>query len=62
MQLVDNINLICYNNHKALILYRVTKEFMMNHITELDNLTKATRRREFDDGLMDFVFGAVFEK
>ncbi len=29
----------------------------MNHIIEFDNLTKATRRREFDDGLMDYVFG-----
>ncbi len=32
----------------------------MNHITEFDNLTKATRRREFEDGLMDFVFGGTF--
>lgn len=31
----------------------------MNHITEFDNLTKATRRREFDDGLMDYVFGCT---
>ena len=32
----------------------------MNHITEFDNLTKATRRREFEDGLMDYVFGGTF--
>lgn len=32
----------------------------MNNITELDNLTRAARRREFDDGLMDLVYGAVF--
>ena len=32
----------------------------MNHVTEFDNLTKATRRREFDDGLMDYVFGGTF--
>ena len=31
----------------------------MNHVTEFDNLTKATRRREFDDGLMDYVFGGT---
>jgi hypothetical protein len=31
----------------------------MNHITEFDNLTKATRQREFEDGLMDFVFGGT---
>jgi hypothetical protein len=32
----------------------------MKDITELDRLTKATRRREFDDGLVDFVFGLLF--
>lgn len=32
----------------------------MNHITEFDNLTKATRRREFEDGLMDYVLGGTF--
>jgi len=32
----------------------------MNHINDLDNLTRMTRRREFEDGLMDFVFGIVF--
>lgn len=33
---------------------------MINHISNLDNLTRGTRRREFDDGLMDFVYGGVF--
>ena len=32
----------------------------MKDIKELDRLTKATRRREFDDGLVDFVFGLLF--
>ncbi|MFC2028587.1 hypothetical protein ACFLTX_01545 [Chloroflexota bacterium] len=32
----------------------------MNKVTEFDNLTKATRRREFEDGLMDYVFGGTF--
>lgn len=32
----------------------------MNQALDLDALTKATRRREFDDGLMDFVIGAGF--
>ena len=31
----------------------------MNHPIDLDGLTKATRRREFDDGLMDFANGAI---
>ena len=29
----------------------------MNHPIDLDGLTKATRRREFDDGLMDYAIG-----
>jgi hypothetical protein len=33
---------------------------MMKHITEFDNLTRVTRRREFVDGLADFVFAIVF--
>jgi len=32
----------------------------MSSITELDKLTRSSRRREFEDGLMDFVFGAIF--
>jgi DNA-binding transcriptional ArsR family regulator len=32
----------------------------MNHISNLDNLTRTTRRREFDDGLMDFVYASTF--
>lgn len=32
----------------------------MKDITELDRLTKATRRREFEDGLIDFVYGLLF--
>jgi MFS family permease len=32
----------------------------MENITDFDQLTKATRRREFDDGLMDYVFGGTF--
>jgi len=32
----------------------------MKHITDIDNLTKATRRREFDDGLVDFIYAVVF--
>lgn len=32
----------------------------MKHITEFDNLTRVTRRREFVDGLADFVFAIVF--
>jgi len=32
----------------------------MKDIKELDRLTKATRRREFDDGLVDFIFGLLF--
>ena len=32
----------------------------MDHISKIDNLTRVTRRREFEDGLMDFVFaGAI---
>lgn len=32
----------------------------MNRVSELDKLTRLTRRREYDDGLMDFVFGITF--
>jgi hypothetical protein len=32
----------------------------MNNIDEIDNLTRLTRRREFDDGLVDLLYGAVF--
>lgn len=32
----------------------------MDHITKIDNLTRVTRRREFEDGLMDFVFAGTF--
>ena len=32
----------------------------MNHITELDRLTRLTRRREFEDGLLDLLLGFVF--
>ncbi len=32
----------------------------MTQAVDLDGLTKATRRREFDDGLMDFAVGAAF--
>lgn len=32
----------------------------MDHITKMDNLTRATRRRDFEDGLMDFVFAGAF--
>ncbi len=31
----------------------------MNQVVDLDRLTQATRRREFDDGLADFAAGAV---
>ncbi len=31
----------------------------MDHLAELDNLTKATLRRDFDDGLMDYFFGGT---
>lgn len=31
----------------------------MNRIREIDALTRQTRRREFDDGLMDLVYGVV---
>jgi hypothetical protein len=31
----------------------------MNKLSEMDNLTKVTRRRYFDDGLVDFVFGVT---
>jgi MFS family permease len=36
------------------------KEFEMDRITNIDNLTRTTRRRDFDDGLMDFVFAGTF--
>ena len=32
----------------------------MNQAADLANLTRATRRYEFDDGLMDFAVGALF--
>jgi len=32
----------------------------MNQTVDLDGLTKATRRREFDDGLIDFTVGAGY--
>lgn len=32
----------------------------MNNISNLDHLTRMTRRREFDDGLIDFVYGGIF--
>lgn len=32
----------------------------MDHITKIDNLTRITRRKEFEDGLMDFVFAGTF--
>ena len=32
----------------------------MDHITKIDNLTRVTRRRDFEDGLMDFVFAGTF--
>ena len=32
----------------------------MDHIRKIDNLTRVTRRREFEDGLMDFVFAGTF--
>ena len=32
----------------------------MDHITKMDNLTRVTRRRDFEDGLMDFVFAGTF--
>jgi len=32
----------------------------MDDITKMDNLTRATRRLDFEDGLMDFVFGFTF--
>ena len=35
-------------------------EIMMNHPLDLDSFTKATRRREFDDGLMDYATGGIF--
>ena len=32
----------------------------MNDIREIDNLTRLTRKREFDDGLVDILYGGVF--
>ncbi len=32
----------------------------MNNIDEIDNLTRQTRKREFDDGLVDVLYGLVF--
>ncbi len=32
----------------------------MNNIDEIDNLTRQTRMREFDDGLVDILYGLVF--
>ena len=32
----------------------------MDNITKIDNLTRVTRRRDFEDGLMDFVFAVTF--
>ncbi len=32
----------------------------MNNIDEIDNLTRETRKREFDDGLVDILYGLVF--
>lgn len=32
----------------------------MDHITKIDKLTRDTRRRDFEDGLMDFVFAGTF--
>jgi hypothetical protein len=32
----------------------------MDHISEIDQLTRVTRKREFDDGLIDFVFGGTY--
>jgi MFS family permease len=36
------------------------QEYEMDHITKIDNLTRVTRRRDFEDGLMDFVFAGIF--
>jgi len=32
----------------------------MNNMDEIDNLTRLTRKREFDDGLVDILYGGVF--
>ncbi len=32
----------------------------MNNIDEIDNLTRQTRKREFDDGLVDILYGVFF--
>jgi hypothetical protein len=32
----------------------------MNNIDEIDNLTRETRKREFDDGLVDILYGLAF--
>ena len=32
----------------------------MDHLTELDNLTKATLRHDYDDGLMDYFISGTF--
>jgi hypothetical protein len=32
----------------------------MNHIDEIDNLTRLTRKREFDDGFVDLIYAGVF--
>lgn len=32
----------------------------MDNLVEIDSLTRATRRREFDDGLVDILYGIVF--
>ena len=32
----------------------------MNHVIKFDDLSKATRKREYDDGLMDYIIGGAF--
>jgi hypothetical protein len=36
------------------------KAKIMNKMDEIDNLTRLTRKREFDDGLVDILYGGVF--
>jgi hypothetical protein len=36
------------------------KAKIMNNMDEIDNLTRLTRKREFDDGLVDILYGGVF--
>jgi hypothetical protein len=40
--------------------YPFEKVKIMDNFREIDNLTRLTRKREFDDGLVDILYGGVF--